>query len=87
MCYLIDEKVRLKAFRDFNIQLSPLSINEMKNIEYELPEGYTKILENKNKNIFKPNYSLEREKYDLLSELIFGKKKFDDILDNLDYIN
>ena len=33
LCYLIDEKVRLKAFKDFNIQLSPLSIHEVKKLK------------------------------------------------------
>ncbi len=87
LCYLIDEKVRLKAFKDFNIQLSPLSINEVVNIKNDLPDGYIKILENKNKNIFKPNYSLENKNYDLFSRLIFNKNNFNDILVNQDYLN
>ena len=87
LCYLIDEEVRLKAFRDFNIQLSPLSINEVRSIEDDLPDNYKKILENKNKNILKPNYSLESKKYDLFTGLVFGKYKYDDIIDNQDYLN
>ncbi len=87
LCYLIDEDVRLKAFRDFNIQLSPLSINEVRSIEDDLPDNYKKILENKNKNVLKPNYSLENKNYDLFSGLIFGKYKYDDIIDNQDYLN
>ena len=87
LCYLIDEEVRLKAFRDFNIQLSPLSINEIRSIEDDLPDNYKKILENKNKNVLKPNYSLENKNYDLFSGLIFGKYKYDDIIDNQDYLN
>ena len=87
LCYLIDEEVRLKAFRDFNIQLSPLSINEVRSIEDDLPDNYKKILENKNKNVLKPNYSLENKNYDLFSGLIFGKYKYDDIIDNQDYLN
>ena len=87
LCYLIDEEVRLKAFRDFNIQLSPLSINEVRSIEDDLPDNYKKILENKNKNVFKPNYSSENKNYDLFSGLIFGKYKYDDIIDNQDYLN
>ena len=87
LCYLIDEEVRLKAFRDFNIQLSPLSINEVRSIEDDLPDNYKKILENKNKNVLKPNYSLENKNYDLFSGLIFGKYKYDDIIDNHDYLN
>ena len=35
----------------------------------KLPVYYITILENKNKNIFKPNYSLEYEKNDLFSGL------------------
>ena len=87
LCYLIDEKVRLKAFKDFNIQLSPLSIKEIKNIKDELPESYIKILENKNKNIFVPNYSSENQNYDQFLRLIFGKNKFNEIFDNQDYLN
>ena len=87
LCYLIDEEVRLKAFRDFNIQLSPLSINEVKSIEDDLPENYKKILENKNKYVLTPNYSSENKNYDLFSGLIFGKFKYDDIIDDQDYLN
>ena len=87
LCYLIDEEVRLKAFKDFNIQLSPLSINEVRSIEDDLPDNYKKILENKNKNIYKPNYSSENKNYDLFSGLIFGKYKYEDIIDNQDYLN
>ena len=87
LCYLIDEEVRLKAFEDFNIQLSPLSINELRSIEDDLPDDYKTILENKNKNILKPNYSVENKNYDLFSGLIFGKYKYDDIIDNKDYLN
>ena len=87
LCYLIDEEVRLKAFRDFNIQLSPLSINEVRSIEDDLPDNYKKILENKNKNVLKPNYSSENKNYDLFSGLIFGKFKYDDIIENQDYLN
>ena len=87
LCYLTDQEVRLKAFKDFNIQLSPLSINEVKSIEDDLPGNYKKILENKNKNVLKPNYSLENKNYDLFSGLIFGKYEYDDIIDNQDYLN
>ena len=88
LCYLINEKVRIKAFKDFNIQLSPLSLNEVKSIENELPTAYIDILSKKNKNIFTPNYSLEFKKYNLFSEVFFNKKKLDTIfLDSLDYLN
>ena len=87
LCYLIDEEVRLKAFKDFNIQLSPLSINEVRSIEDDLPESYKKILEDKNKNVLKPNYSSENKNYDLFSGLIFGRYKYDDIINNQDYLN
>ena len=87
LCYLINEEVRLKAFKDFNIQLSPLSINEVRSIEDELSDSYKKILENKNKNVLQPNYSTENKNYDLFSGLIFGKYKYIDIIDYLDYLN
>ena len=87
LCYLIDEEVRLKAFKDFNIQLSPLSINEVRSIEKDLTESHKKILENKNKNVIKPNYFSESKNYDLLLGLIFGKYKYDIIINNQDYLN
>ena len=58
-----------------------------KKIEDELPDNYVKILENKNKNIFKPDYSSEFKKYDLFSGVFFGQNQLDDILDNPDYLN
>ncbi len=87
LCYLVDEEVRLKAFKDFNIQLSPLSVNEVRSIEDDLPDSYKKILKNKNKNVLTPNYSSENKNYDLFSGLIFGKFKYDDIIDDQDYLN
>ena len=87
LCYLIDEEVRLKAFKDFNIQLSPLSIHEVRKIKNELPDKYIKILEKKNKNIFKPNYSSENKNYELLLGLILGKEKISNIYEYQDYLN
>lgn len=87
LCYLIEEEVRLKAFKDFNIQLSPLSIYEVRKIEDELPENYISILEKKNKNIFNPNYLLENQNYDFYSKVFVGKQETDFIFGKLDYLN
>ena len=87
ICYLIDEKVRLKAFKDFNIQLSPLSIYEVENIKDKLPKKYLKILSNKNKNIYTPKYSLEYKKYDLFLKVIFDEKENEDLFGNRNYLN
>ena len=87
LCYLVNEKVRLKAFKDFNIQLSPLSLNEVENIKNELPSKYIDILNKKNKNIFTPNYSLELNKFNLFSEIFFNKKELKIIFNKSDYLN
>ena len=87
LCYLIDEEVRLKAFKDFNIQLSPLSVHEVRKIENELPDKYLEILEKKNKYIFKPNYSSEIKNYELLLALMLGEEKISNIFNNQDYLN
>ena len=58
-----------------------------RSIENDIPENYKKILENKNKNILKPNYSSEDKKYDFFSGLIFGEYKYIDIIENQDYLN
>ena len=67
--------------------LQEISINEIRSIEDNLPDDYKKILENKNKNILKPNYSLESKKYDLFTGLVFGKYKYDDIIVDQNYLN
>lgn len=87
LCYLIDEEVRLKAFREFNIQFSPLSVNEIKTLENEVPESYKEILLKKNKNIFNPNYPMEYKNFNLFYELMFNKKKYEDIFEYPDYLN
>ena len=51
LCHFVKDSVRENTFRDFNLQISPLSINEVQNILDLLPTGYSKILELKNKNI------------------------------------
>ena len=76
LCYLVDEEVRLRAFKDFNIQLSPLSINEVRSIEDDLPDNYKKILENKNKNVkhVNKNINFKGDIYFKNVTLIKGKK-------------
>ena len=46
---LIEEDVRNKTFEDFNVQISPLSMYELVNINQEISDEYKNILENKNK--------------------------------------
>lgn len=87
LCYLTNEKVRLKTFKDFNIQLSPLSIHELEKIEDELPQNYKEILTLKNKNIIKPNYLSNYKNYDLFLDMFLDNKSYGNIFDNQNYLN
>ncbi len=87
LCYLVDENVRLKAFKDFNIQLSPLSINEVKNIQNELPSQYLDILRLKNKNIIIPDYQSDLKYIDNITDIMLRKKNHLDIIGTSNYLN
>ena len=81
ICYMIEPDIRMKAFRDFNIQVSPLSIDEVKNIIHEIPDDYKEILKNKNKYIKKPNYEINYDQYNDIKDVIFNKTNYIDIID------
>ena len=87
VCYLLEEDVRLKAFQDFNIQLSPLSIEEIRSIEKLVPKQYLEILMNKNKLIYfseklNNDYNIE----DFISAII-GNSYIQNHLGLYEYLN
>ena len=46
--------MRINSFQNFNLQISPLSENEIKSLS-NIPQKYLEILKYKNENIFKLN--------------------------------
>lgn len=87
LCYLIEEDVRLKTFEDFNVQISPLSMNELVNINQLISDDYKTILENKNKFIFNPNYELEYDNLEIVKDVLFNQDRNYDMFDSTNYLN
>ena len=86
ICHLINEKVRINTFRNFNLQISPLSEKEIQSISLKLPNGYEDLLKNKNKYIYEID-SNEIKNYELFMQIISRQSKFQDTLNLDNYLN
>ena len=85
LCYLINEKVRINSFKEFNIGLSPLSENELEPIKDKISKDYKYILKNKHKFI---HLNIDTDiKYENITNLLLGEKKYSEIFENYDYLN
>ncbi len=87
LCFLIDNEVRMNSFKNFNIQLSPLSIKEVESFENQLPNNYLDLLEKKNDSIFNYNESNIDETYDLFYKSITNENKFKSTIRTNNYLN
>ena len=85
LCHFTKKDVRYNTFRNFNLQISPMSINELKNFD-NLPLGYEKIVNSKNKNIVDASQST-LDQIDLIRSVIFGTKNFRDLIESNNYLN
>ena len=86
LCHLIKSDVRNNTFKNFNLALSPLSANEIKDFD-KIPEGYVEILNYKNQNIVSVNYKSFSQQYKLIKDMIFGNVKYQNTLEKKDYLN
>ena len=87
LCYLTQEENRLNAFRNFNIELSPLSENEILPIKDLISEKYIELLKNKNQNIVKLDYLNYVKNHKSYIDLISNKKDFDEMYKDKNYLN
>jgi len=85
MCHFIKEEVRDHTFKNFNLQIGPISINELKNFK-NLPLGYEKIINLKNKNIIDSDQNLLGQ-IDSIKEIIFGNQKYSDLIESNNYLD
>lgn len=85
LCHLTKEEVRDNTFRNFNLQISPISINELKNFE-SLPVGYEYIINLKNTNIINNSQS-KLDQIDSMRDIIFDNKSYEDLINTNNYIN
>ena len=85
ICYLTKQEVRNNTFRNFNIQISPLSMSELQNFE-NLPTGYQEIVDSKNTNIIYVEQNILSQ-IDLIRDFIFGNQRYTDLIESNKYIN
>ena len=85
LCHLTKQEVRNNTFRNFNLQISPLSMSELKNFE-TLPAGYEKIVNLKNTNIIDEEQNILSQ-IDLIRDIIFGNQRYRDIIESNNYLN
>ena len=85
LCHFTKEEVRDHTFRNFNLQIGPISMNELKNFE-NLPIGYEEIVNLKNKNIIDTDQNLFGQ-IESIRKVIFGNSKYSDLIENNNYLN
>ena len=85
LCHFTKEEVRDNTFRNFNIQISPLSLSELKNFE-SLPVGYEEMVNKKNRNIIEIEKNTLNQ-IDLLREFIFGNLNYKDLIETNNNLN
>ena len=85
LCHLTKQEVRNNTFRNFNLQISPLSMSELKNFE-KLPAGYEEIVNLKNTNIIDEKQNILSQ-IDLIRDVIFGNQRYGDLIESNNYLN
>jgi hypothetical protein len=85
LCHLTKNEVRDNTFRNFNIQIGPLSMSELKNFK-NLPAGYEEIVKLKNTNIIDFDTNLFSG-INLMRDVIFGNHSYEDLSDSNNYLN
>lgn len=86
LCHFVNENVRDNTFKNFNIQISPLSINELSNFE-NLPDGYEEIVKIKNQNIISNGSKLSKEKISLIRDIILRNNNYHNLIKTNNYLN
>ena len=85
LCHLTKKEVRYNTFRNFNLQISPFSTNEIKNFK-GLPKGYDEIVYLKNKNIIDINKD-NSERINFFKNIIFGNQSYQNNIKSNNYLN
>ena len=85
LCHLTKQEVRNNTFRNFNLQISPLSMSELKSFE-NLPAGYEEIVNLKNKNIIDEKQNILSQ-IDIIRDVIFGNQRYGDLIESNNYLN
>ena len=85
LCYLTKQEVRNNTFRNFNLQIGPLSMSELKSFD-NLPAGYEEIVNLKNTNIIDEKQNILSQ-IDLIRDVIFSNQHYRDLIKSNNYLN
>ncbi len=85
ICHFTKDEVRKNTFKNFNLQISPISMSELRNLE-NLPIGYEKIIELKNKYIIEIDQNLSSQ-INLVRDIIYEKQNYRDLIKSDIYLN
>ena len=85
LCHLTKKEVRENTFRNFNLQIGPLSMSELKYYK-NLPAGYEQIVKLKNTNIIDIDSNLLSD-IDLIRDIIYGNYSYEDLVDSNNFLN
>ena len=85
ICHFTKDEVRKNTFKNFNLQISPISMSELRNLE-NLPIGYEKIIELKNKYIIEIDQNLSSQ-INLVRDIIYEKQNYRDLIKSDIYFN
>ncbi len=85
ICHFTKDEVRKNTFKNFNLQISPISMSELRNLE-NLPIGYEKIIELKNKYIIEIDQNLSSQ-INLVRDVIYEKQNYRDLIKSDIYFN
>ena len=85
LCHLTKKEVRDNTFRNFNLQISPLSMSELNNFK-NLPVGYEDIVSLKNKNIIDVEQNILSQ-IDLIRDVIFSNQNYRSLIESNNYLN
>ena len=85
ICHFTKDEVRKNTFKNFNLQISPFSMSELRNFE-NLPIGYEKIIELKNKYIIEIDQNLSSQ-INLVRDIIYEKQNYRDLIKSDIYLN
>ena len=86
LCFLTDAEIRNKTFKNFNIQLSPLSINEI-NEKDIINSTHKYLLQNKNKNISSIDLENSNKETNLMFQYFFDEIKYKQLIEDTNYLS
>ncbi len=86
ICHLVNREVRENTFENFDISISPLSEKEIENSS-DIDQSYLEILVSKKENIKIIDYDSFDKKYDLIKNIIFSNKSYENLIETNNYLN